>query len=270
MKPDRSQGQNFVIDETVITDMVRAAGIVPGARVLEIGPGFGSLTIALLEAGATVVAVEQDRRLIPALHKLTSVYPPLHLVTGDIFQVRRALPLLIQDGTYQLVSNLPYNITSRVLREFLETQPRPTSVTVLVQQEVAERVIAPAGAMSVLSVAVQLYADSEIVRLVPPSSFWPAPAVTSAILHLTKIGSDVHGFLKTLKPYSAADFFRLVKIGYSGRRKQLHNTLAAGLKLSNQEVQKTLLSAKISPESRPQTLTIRDWIRVVHAFMKKQ
>lgn len=268
LKPDRSQGQNFVIDEALLSDMVQSAGVKPGATVLEIGPGFGSLTMVLLEAGASVVAVEQDERMIPALKKLMKVYPGLQVISGDIFRARHTLPPIIRDGAYQLVSNLPYNITSRVLRDFLETAPRPRTLTVLVQREVAQRVTAAPGEMSMLSVAVQLYAEPQLIRLVPATSFWPAPAVTSAILHIIEIGADRHGYQKKLQPYSTEDFFRLVRFGFSGRRKQLHNTLAAGLNMPNQQVQKTLLSAGISPELRPQTLTILQWISLVHAFGK--
>lgn len=264
--PDRRQGQNFVIDQAVIDAMVASAGIKSGESVLEIGPGLGALSTALLEHGATLVAVEQDRRMMPALAKIAAMYPSLTVVSGDVFRSARQWSGKFQDRQYQLVANVPYNITSQIFRYFLEHPPRPHAITVLIQREVAERITAQPGAMSLLSVAVQLYAQPKIVRLVSPESFWPAPAVDSAILHVDGIGADERGFIRALGSVAVRDFFRVVRIGFSARRKQIHNTLNAGLQIGADQVVQALKTADISPQSRAQEVSIEQWIRLAHAL----
>lgn len=263
LTPSRQQGQHFMIDRQVIDDMIRAAKIASEDTVLEIGPGFGTLTVALAEHARSVWSVELDTRFAPALDKLVTVYPSLHCVYGDIFRVWPEVSAQLTDRQYKLVSNLPYNITSLVLRRFLEEVPRPSSATLLIQREVAERVVAPPGQMSILSVAVQFYARPKIIRAVDPSSFWPAPEVHSAILQLDGIGTDPGGYQAGICQITPQQFFRVVKVAFAARRKQLHNTLAAGLQLEDGEAQTVLSEANIDPTVRAQDLTMDDWVSLV-------
>lgn len=251
-----------MIDQGVIESMVAAAAVSHTDTILEIGPGFGTLTVALAERSRSVVAVELDKRFAPALDKLATVYPALQCVYGDIFREWATVAPQLNDQKYKLVSNLPYNITSLVLRRFLENALRPSSATLLIQREVAERVVAAPGAMSILSVAVQFYSSPKIIRVVDPSSFWPAPTVHSAIIHLRGIGTDPHGHAQKLGEITTKQFFRVVRVGFAARRKQLHNTLAAGFHRSSEDVKSLLTTIDINPNIRAQDLTVEEWVRL--------
>jgi 16S rRNA (adenine1518-N6/adenine1519-N6)-dimethyltransferase len=254
--PRKEQGQNFLLDDSVITDSIKAAHLTEGDTVLEIGPGFGALTTALSKAvGETgkVIAVEQDRVLAAGLTKQKRLYPNLTIINEDVRTVN--LPEAgLEDLSYKLVANLPYSITSWIIRHFLEQQPRPQSLTVLVQKEVAERMAAEPGAMSVLSVATQLYAEPTIIRLVPPESFYPAPKVDSAIIHLERRTAPLSE--------TPEDLMRLVNIGFSSKRKQLHNNLSNGLQISSEDAKRLINKAHLDPTVRPQELTIQNWIEL--------
>lgn len=260
--PSRSSGQNFLINARPLNTMIDAADIHPGDMVLEIGAGFGTLTQPLADAGASVLAVEQDCRLCRAVRKLAKANPRIIPVCDDIKTAWRGLSGQLTDQKYKLVANLPYNITSLVLRQFTEQSPRPERLVVMVQREVAERVVAEPGQMSLLSVAVQFYAQPEIVSQVPREYFWPQPRVDSAVLASTNIGQDVYGYQAQLGEVSDKSFFRVVKIGFSGKRKQLHNNIAAGLRLSSKQAQQIIAESGIDPAARPQELSIQDWVNL--------
>ncbi len=257
LKPQTAAGQHFLLDESVVAKMIKAAEIVAGDRVLEIGPGFGVLTGALLNAGAEVVAVELDQRLALYLKKQYRHHPGLTLVTGDIFKVK--LDDYVQDRDYKLVANLPYSATSLVFRNFLTLPPRPTSLTVMIQREVARRITARPGEHSVLSVISQYYAAIEPVMDVPPELFFPMPAVVSSIIHCHD--------LRTPDPVEEKSFLRMVKIGFSARRKQLKNTLSAGLKIPASQVEETMMKLGLSSQDRAQDLHIQDWLKLAKTFI---
>lgn len=262
--PQRSAGQNFLISDEALQTIVATARLSPHDTVLEIGAGFGTLTVELAGAAAQVIAVELDKRLAKALRKLSAVNKSMSVIEGDIFQQWPVVSRQLTDLQYKLVSNLPYNITSWVLRNFLEQKPRPSEAVLLVQKEVAQRVTAPPGEMSLLSVAVQFYGVPKIVSLVSRDCFWPEPEVDSAILHIQEIGADHHGYQRLLKEVSPEKFFRVVKIGFSAKRKQLHNNISAGLRIESKAAKEMLTTAGVQPTSRPQDLTIEDWIRITH------
>lgn len=250
LKPQTAAGQHFLLDESIPEKMVAVADIVAGDRVLEIGPGFGILTEALLNAGADVVAVELDQRLATYLRKRFKNHPGLTIVQADIFQV--TLNDYFQAGEYKVVANLPYSATSLVFRNFLTLPPRPSSLTVMIQREVARRLTARPGQHSVLSIISQYYSTIEPVMDVSPEVFWPVPAVVSSIVHCHT--------LRTPDPAEAERFLRMIKIGFSARRKQLKNTLSAGLKLPAEKIEPTLTKIGLSPQLRAQDLEIKDWL----------
>ncbi len=248
--PRRSSGQNFLIDGSIAEALVEAARVVRGDRVLEIGPGFGALTGVLAETGARVTAIEIDRRLSAWLRKRFAPDTGVTVIEGDIR--RTHLDAIVDDGGYKLVSSLPFNITSLVLRRFLELPPRPSVLSLLIQKEVAERVTAKPGAMSTLSVAVQYYGTPSLVRIVPRTSFFPAPDVDAAIVHI-----DAH---RAPSQEESRRLFRLVRMGFASRRKMLHNTLAAGLRIGSDDVKKYFAEIGLNPLCRPQELSVREWL----------
>lgn len=248
--PRKEQSQNFLIDSEAVHSSVAAAELSADDIILEIGPGFGVLTTQLLQNAKTVIAVEQDRSLFPALKALQTQYPNLQLVNEDIrsFNLTEAG---LEHLNYKVISNLPYNIASWALRNFLEHEPAPSHLVVMVQQEVAERVTAAPGQMSVLSAAVQCFADASIVRFVDRTSFFPEPSVDSAILKIIRkpepILKDTTGLL------------RLIKIGFSAKRKQLHKNLHAGIGLGSSEVKHILEQVGVRTDVRAQELSIEQW-----------
>lgn len=250
VRPSRSSGQNFLVDGPVADALVDAAKVGRGDKVLEIGPGFGALTGALLERGARVTAVEIDRRLASFLKRRFSSEKNVTVIEGDIRTAH--LDAIVDDGGYKLVSSLPFNVTSLVLRRFLEQRPRPTVLSLLIQKEVAERVTAEPGAMSTLSVAIQYYGSPAIVRTVPRTSFYPAPEVDGAVVRIDVRALPSHE--------EAGQLFRMVRIGFSSRRKMLHNTLSVGLHLPSEKIQTLLSEIGLNPLCRPQEVSVSQWL----------
>jgi len=261
-RPSRSSGQNFLVSHEILKTIVDAANINKDDVVLEIGAGFGTLTIELLNLAKRVVAVELDKRLLTALYKLAEHHPNLALIAGDVFQKLDEIDKQVEDLRYKLISNLPYNITSRILRNFLENQPRPSEMILLVQKEVAARVIAKPGKMSLLSVAVQFFGTPSIIIQVPKNNFWPEPDVDSAVLKITDIGKDKNGYQELLGGISIERFFHVVRVGFSSKRKQIHNNLSSGFNKSKNEIEKILNKSDVTFSLRPQDLTIENWIKI--------
>lgn len=231
--------------------IVEASAVAPGREVLEVGPGIGILTAALLGRGARVTAVELDTRLVRHLAERFAEVPDLRLVEGDILDV--SVPDLMTQP-WDLVANLPYHITSPVLHQMLGGPSRPERATLMVQREVAERIAAAPGGMSYLSVFVQYHASARVLRVVPAASFEPAPAVDSAVLTLL-----THP--RRLTPAAEDDLWRLVQAGFRERRKMLHNVLVRQLPMVGRDrLLDALRAARIDPDRRPQTLSVEDWL----------
>ena len=270
LRAKHSLSQNFLIDTEVLDAILAAAGPEPGRRVLEVGPGLGILTGALLEAGAAVTAVELDRGLarfvgdafgdaIAAGAREPDAPGSLRLVQGDILD--QDLAALIEPP-FDVVANIPYHITSPILHRILGLERSPERVVLMVQREVAERVAAPPGQMSYLSVFVQYHAAVTVVRTVPREAFEPAPEVESAILLIEPHGGQP-------RPRSAEDeddLWRLVQAGFRARRKMLHNVLSRQLPLPAARVARALEAADISPDRRSQTLSVEEWLRLLDAI----
>ncbi|MEI7818752.1 MAG: 16S rRNA (adenine(1518)-N(6)/adenine(1519)-N(6))-dimethyltransferase RsmA [bacterium] len=248
IRPDKSKGQHFLLDESVVADMIEVAKVSKQDTVIEVGPGMGVLTSALAQTAGQVDAYELDDKLADLIEsqKVSNV----ELIRGDVLSQR-----LPRQGTtlpYKVVANIPYSISGALIRQLFTSLPAPQSVTILIQREVAERICAKPGQMSILAVAVQLHGKPKIVRYVPGESFWPAPKVESAVLHV-----DVVDGL-TLDVDEKA-FMRLVKIGFSQKRKQLKNTLSSGFQLTPDEVEKLLIKADLKPSARAQELSLQQW-----------
>jgi 16S rRNA (adenine1518-N6/adenine1519-N6)-dimethyltransferase len=273
LDPKKSLGQNFLVDESHLARIAAAADLTAADTVLEIGPGLGVLTRHLAAQAGRVVAVELDDRLIPVLAELFADQPNVSFVHADILKVDPAG--LVAGGrwqvageqspstqspipsprapSYKVVANLPYYITSAVLRHLLESAQPPTLAVVMVQREVAQRIVAGPGDMSLLAVGVQFFAEAKIVQKVPAGAFHPRPKVDSAVLRL-----DV-------RPQPAvADvepewYFSVVRAGFGQKRKQLRNSVAAGLGMTKEAVEAGLLSAGIDPQRRAETLSLAEW-----------
>jgi 16S rRNA (adenine1518-N6/adenine1519-N6)-dimethyltransferase len=255
--PKKSLGQNFLVDDTYLARIVGAADLAPTDCVLEIGPGQGVLTQALAAQAARIVAVELDDRLIAPLQARFAAQPQVQIVHGDILELEPGA-LMAQPGApsaYKVVANLPYYITSAVLRHLLETASPPSLAIVLVQWEVAQRICAEPGDLSLLAVSVQYYARPQLVSRVPAGAFRPVPKVDSAIMRL-----DVLPTPAVQTP--PAGFFAVVRAGFGQRRKQLANSLTAGLSLSKERIIAALLAAGIAPTRRAETLSLAEWDRL--------
>ena len=258
LKPNHASGQHFFSDQGVLEKMVTAGVLVSTDAVLEIGPGLGVLTEALLSRVGRVVAVELDRELIKVL-RANFVNRQLELHQANILSI--GFETLRMSQPYKIVANLPYSVTSAFFKKFLAETPRPETIVVLIQKEVAMRICAAPGQMSLLTLSVQLYGTPEIIATVKPESFYPKPAVDSAILKISQIASDAE-VSRQLTGVSEHHFWQLARIGYSAKRKKLYNNLAAGLRLSSVDVQKALVATKIDVDCRAQNLTIADWVRL--------
>jgi len=249
IRPSRSKGQNFLINEKIYDEIVEAAEINPEDTVLEVGPGLGFLTAKLSKVAKKVVAVELDDKLANFLQiGLDSQdVENVEIVNQDVLKFN---PTVLPVG-YKVVANLPYNITSIFLRTFLNQKNRPTSLVLMLQKEVAERLIAKPGDMSMLALSVQFFGDVEIIREVKAGNFWPEPKVDSAVIRL---------IIKEEK-----DFFRLAKFGFSAKRKMLKNNLASGLKISNLEAEKLLQTVGLDNKVRAEDLSVDNWQKLFAA-----
>lgn len=252
LRPARAAGQHFLLDDTVAEAMVEAAGVKLTDTILEIGPGLGALTTKLLDRGATVMAVELDRRLAGFLRQRFADRPRLTIIHQDIFQVN--IPRLFDQRPYKVVANLPYGATSLVLRNFLSLPPLPSTMTVMVQKEVAHRMIARPGRMSQLGVMVQYYSQPRVLFDVPRASFFPVPEVVSTVVQCAAI--------RPRDTTESGQLFRLTKAAFASKRKQLHNALRSMVKDSDPDLPAELFRLGINPQLRPQDLSVEDWRRM--------
>jgi dimethyladenosine transferase len=259
IKPSRSKGQNFLINEKIYDEIVEAAEITKEDTVLEVGPGLGFLTAKLAKAARQVISVELDDKLANFLQiGLDSQdVENVTIVNQDVLKFN---PTDLPSG-YKVVANLPYNITSIFLRTFLNQKNRPQSLVLMLQKEVAERLIAGPGEMSMLALSVQFFGDTQIVREVKAGNFWPEPKIDSAVIKITLDNSKRGGV--SLEEEKA--FFRLAKFGFSAKRKMLKNNLASGLKISNTEAEKLLISAGLDEHVRAQDLSVSNWQKLFAA-----
>lgn len=254
-------GQHFLIDKGVLKDIIEAADLQLKDIVLEIGPGIGTLTAGLAQRAQRAIIVEKDENMVEILRETLAEFKNVEILTGDILKIPDT-KYLILDTKYKLVANLPYYITSPVIRKFLETtEARPQSMVLMVQKEVAQRICSKPPEMSLLAVSVQFYAKIETIRYVSKNSFWPQPKVDSAIIKITPFIQQK----STLTPL----FFKIVRTGFSHPRKQLINNFSTGFSTGRQQVEQWLINNRIKPEQRAETLSIEDWINLTKSFKLK-
>lgn len=252
----KSLGQNFLFDDSILARIVAAAELTPSDHVLEIGPGLGHLTQHLAQQVERVVAVELDDRLIPLLRLTFATMPHVELVHADILALN--LAHYFADHPYKVVANVPYYITGGILRYLLTSQPRPTRLVITVQQEVAERLTAEPGRMSLLAISVQLFGKPVVVGKVKAGAFWPRPDVDSAIVCLD--------LAQTPQPdVDEAAFFRVARAGFSQKRKQLKNNLQQ-LPLSAAVIAAALEATHIDGQRRAETLSVAEWVALARAL----
>ncbi|MBC7251503.1 MAG: 16S rRNA (adenine(1518)-N(6)/adenine(1519)-N(6))-dimethyltransferase RsmA [Anaerolineae bacterium] len=253
LRPRRELGQNFLEDPAILRRIVDAAELTTDDLVLEVGPGLGTLTRPLAAQAGRVVAVELDQQLVSILRQELADCLNVEIVHGDILALDPATLLPEWPGEYKVVANLPYYITSAVLRHLLESPLRPRLMVLTLQLEVARRLVAGPGEMSLLAVSVQFYGKPRIVTRISAGSFYPSPQVDSAVVRI-----DVYE--RPPVPVDDADsFFRVVQAGFAQRRKQLRNALAHGLRRPVGEVVAALERAGIDPRRRAETLSLMEW-----------
>ena len=261
-------GQHFLSDINILNRIVDAAEIAPDEIVLEVGPGLGALTAVLAARARRVVAVEVDRDLIAGLRTRFADVPHVTIVEGDVLELSVADALGFstedtvrteKDEPYVVVANLPYNIAAPALRRFLEGDARPRRLVVMVQLEVAEAIVAKPGRMSLMSVATQVYGDTQMVMKVAPGAFSPPPKVDSAVVRI-----DVAASPKVDVPIEA--FFRIVRAGFGNPRKQLRNSLSFGLHVKQEIIDEVMVAAGVDATLRPQVLSLDDWAAITRAW----
>jgi 16S rRNA (adenine1518-N6/adenine1519-N6)-dimethyltransferase len=257
LRPKKSLGQNFLVDPEGLHKVMQAAEIDPGDTVLEIGAGLGSLTCQLAQSASRVVAVEIDAELFAPLKEALAPYANVRLVQGDLLALDPAE--LVDQAGYRVVANIPYYITSALIRHLLEARVRPSRIVLTVQREVAERICAQPGDMSLLALSVQVYGSPRITGQIPADAFYPAPDVDSAVVRVDLYEQPVF-------PKDKIDlFFQLAKAGFSQKRKTLRNSLSAGMRWSPAQAEARLRAVEIDPGRRAQTLSLDEWGRLVNS-----
>jgi 16S rRNA (adenine1518-N6/adenine1519-N6)-dimethyltransferase len=259
-RPSKGLGQNFLIDKNVLDKIVNSADIKPSDIILEVGPGIGTLTQELAKKAKKVVAVEKDSTMCKILKETLSSYKNIEIINGDILKLD---PKPYTLNPHKVVANIPYYLTSPLIRRFLEASNPPSEMILMLQKEVAQRICSKPPNMSLLAVSVQFYADPKIISYVSKNCFWPAPKVDSAIIKIIPHKSALPSASFRL------DFFKVVKAGFSQPRKQLGGNLSKVLKISKEKVAVWLLKNKIDPAQRAETLSIKDWenLTEVHNYL---
>lgn len=252
MQNNKSLGQHWLKDRDILAHIAECAELTPDDTVLEIGPGLGTLTSELLRRAKKVVAVEFDEQLA---RKLPAQFPgtSLEVIEQDIL----SFDLSELPAGYAVVANVPYYITSKIVQMLMTAQNKPRIAVLLVQKEVAQRLAAEPGQMSILAVSAQLFADVTLGDVVPARFFAPPPKVDSQVVILRTRQTP---FLTNV---SEKDFFTVVKAGFSAKRKKLRSSLSGGLKISKEQVEVLLKEADISPDVRAEALSLDDWVRLV-------
>ncbi len=254
IRPQKSLGQNFLMDHNALLKIVRDAGVGPGDQVLEIGAGLGGLTRVLAIAAKQVVAVELDPHLFPALASVTESFNNVRLIQGDVLEIWPGD--LFPEGEFMVVANIPYYITSAVIRHLLELAIKPSRIVLTMQREVAERILNRDEKMSLLSLSVQVYGQARIASQIPAECFYPRPKVDSSVLII-----DVYA-----KPMLSGEgmhwLFQLAHAAFNQKRKMLRSSLRSFLGGDAEVVSTILGKAGIDPGQRPESLSLEDWIRL--------
>jgi len=277
-KPKKGLGQNFLIDKNILQKIIETADIKPEDTILEVGPGLGVLTQELAKKARHVIAVEKDETMVEILKENLKDYKNIEIIQGDILEIDY-LKLIenckFKIENYKVIANIPYYLTSPLIRKLLEAEFPPSDLVLMIQKEVAQRICSKIPDMNLLAVSVQFYADPKIVFNVSKNSFWPIPKIDSAIIKITPHTTSDLSF-----PPDCADregeaqrsnqFFKVVKAGFSQPRKQLGGNLSKILKIKKIEIDKILLKNNITPNQRAETLTIKDWKNLTRELKSRE
>lgn len=252
LKPKDYLGQNFLVDQEVLDEIVAAGRLKKSDTVLEVGPGLGVLTDELVKRVKRVVAVEKDPRLFALLQNGFYERKNVEFFNEDIlkFYIKQRIP-----GKYKVVANIPYYLTSKLVSLLLEQDRRPELIVLMIQKEVAERIVAKAGELSILALSVNFFAEPEIVRIVPRKCFWPEPEVDSAIIRIEP--------KPELPEVDKKQFFKILHLAFAGKRKQIHNTLGKSLGIDKERMDQILSGLNLDSTVRPQQLSLAQWLHLV-------
>ena len=251
-RPSKGLGQNFLIDKNILKKIISTAEIKTDDTILEVGPGIGTLTAELAQKAKKVISIEKDKTMVEILKETLKDYKNIEVINADILKIN---PKTYTLNPYKIVANIPYYLTSPLIRKFLEEKNPPQEIILMMQKEVAQRICAKPPSMSLLAVSVQFYAEPKIISYVSKNCFWPAPKVDSAIIKIIPYRSPASG----RSPASVQNFFSIVKAGFSQPRKQLAGNLSKLLKLDKKIVESWLLENNIKPIQRAETLSIENW-----------
>jgi 16S rRNA (adenine1518-N6/adenine1519-N6)-dimethyltransferase len=253
-KPNKTLGQNFLIDKNVLSKIILSANINPEDTIIEVGPGIGNLTKELSQKANKIIAIEKDQKMTNILKDTLKDYKNIEIINADIRNYK------LQTKNYKLVANIPYYLTSPLIRKFLEADNKPKKIILLIQKEVAQRICSEPPDMSLLSVSVQFYAEPKIISYISKNCFLPAPKVDSAIIKI--IPKNIENQI------SSELFFKIVKAGFSHPRKQLAGNLSKTLKINRKKTEEWLLQNNINPTQRAETLSISDWSNLSNGYNK--
>lgn len=258
LSPKKSLGQNFLTDPSTLERIVQAAEIHSDSTILEVGPGLGSLTRYLAQAARRVIAVELDASLISPLEQVLGGLGNVEIIHADILKI---VPTdYIADDQYLVVANIPYYITSNLIRHLLEAPRKPNRIVLTVQREVAERITAAPGDMNLLALSVQVYGRPKVVLRIPAGAFYPPPNVDSSVVRIDLYPQPL------ISPNQLDLFFRLAKAGFGQKRKTLRNSLSAGLNWPGERTAQLLQNAAIDPQRRAETLALEEWKVLVETY----
>ncbi len=262
--PNKTMGQNFLINKNALNKIIDASELKNTDTVLEVGPGIGVLTQELALRAKKVIAIEKDPVMLNILEETVSSFKNIEVIQADIlkFSITNS-----QFSNYKVVANIPYYLTSHLIRHFLEAENPPTEIILMIQKEVAQRICAKPPNMSILAISVQFYAATKIISYVSKGCFLPIPRVDSAIIKIVPFGWAHSDFAsrEASEHYSDA-FFKVVKAGFSQPRKQLAGNFSKILKKDKKEITQWLLQNNIQPEQRAETLSVEDWQNLTHTF----
>lgn len=257
LKPKKSLGQNFLIDKNILKKIIKASNLEKENTIIEVGPGLGILTKALAKTAKEVIAIEKDAKLTEILKKELSDYKNTKLINKDILKlnIKKILSETKKNINYKVISNLPYYITSPVIRKFLEEETKPKSITLLIQKEVAQRICKAPPDMSLLSTSVQFYGSPKIISYVSKNCFWPKPKVDSAILKIKNIKNP---------DINEKQFFKIVKAGFSKPRKQLAGNLSKEFKINPENIKNILIEINLKEKTRAEELKVEQWKKLAN------
>ncbi len=262
LSPNKTFGQHFLMDEIVLQDMLDVAKVSSKDMVVEVGPGIANLTKFLIDKAGTVLSVEKDPQFTNVLNSLKKKHKNFSYVLGDILETD--MDTMLGDRTkkanYKVVANIPYYVTGKIVQYFLQQEHKPTSMTLLMQKEVAQNLTTKQGSLNLLAISVQLYADVELVEIVPARKFYPAPKVDSAVVHIELFKKSKYN----LDAQTEKKLFKILRACFTGKRKQIHNTLANNFGIPKDKVQTILKKLKLDHQLRPQQLSIDQWIKLTN------